>query len=393
MVEISNDEIAKDPFLKRILDRAEGKKIKPVNPITGNVLEKKTVNRNILTVKTKKTFQEFCREIYQWSVRLSGEQEVDLQFIRFKPEWLQLYSRLSHTQGNLIKVVGPQGSGKTTLSNWLYAGLPRKETAKIRMIKGQEALGHYEKYKDFITVENSQGKDRRILNTEKDWSWNYDSRVKTFIIDLWDYGKNSRRDITKALDAIQDYWNYSCNQKSLINIVVFLQKEALPLHFFLGKMEYFEVKPWKPKGLVECYKSIFGSYDPFTEEVLTEIAYLSRGIFRNFKRYISYCLDFLFEKNLKGITQQDLRNVITTEKIVQDMELQLSELFPRSKKNRVLSVKVLRFLREHGQTQQKILEEQFFNDKMSCSRILNTLTLYGYLKFTVQGRTRLWEIQ
>lgn len=379
--------------------------------MTEKILEKPTViipsNRNTVTVKKEKTFVEKCREIYQWSVRLSNEQEADLKFIVPKPDWMQLYSRLRMAQGNLVKVVGPQGSGKTTLSNWLYAGLPRKkhkedpnermdlETVKIRIIKGLESFGKYKKYRDFEYVEDplNSHKKLRVSITDKDWEWNIDDTVKHLIVDLWDYSKNSRRDITKALDAIQDYWAYRCREKSLLNIVVFLQKEALPLHFFLGKMEYFEIKPWKPTELADCYQHIFNSYDPFTKEALTEIAYLSRGIFRKFKKYIADCLMVLFAKKLSIITIENVRNIITNEKLVQDMELQLSELFPHSKKNREYAVTVLRFLREHGETQQTVLTKQFFADKMSCSRLLNALALHGYVEFIEEGRERIWKVK
>lgn len=411
--EITDEEITKDKFLKRILDRAEGKTVSPINIVTGEVVETDTSiiepeelevessNRNTVTVKTEKTFHEYCREIYQWSVRLSNEQEADLKFIRPKPEWMGLFSRLRMAQGNLIKVVGPQGSGKTTLADWLYGGLPRSETVKTRMTKGQESFGDYEKIKCYTDVEDVRTeKTKRVLTTDKDWSWHIKDNVKHLIVDLWDYSKNSRRDITKALDAIQDYWSYRCGEHkrtphrtSLVNIVVFLQKEALPLHFFLGKMEYFEIKPWKPTELVDCYQHIFNSCDPFTKDALTEIAYLSRGIFRNFKRYISHCLGVLFNKQLSRITKENVKTIITTQRIVEDMELQLSELFPHSKKNREYAVTVLRFLREHGQTQQKVLTKQFFENKMSCSRVLNALALYGYLEFTDEGRERTWKVK
>lgn len=430
---VTDDEIANDPFLRRILDRAEGKTVNPINEVTGEVVEsdenkklessvtllhseteletqkepekellKKTMPKadcNYVTVKTEKTFMEYCREIYQWSVRLSNEQEADLKFIVAKPEWMGLFSRLRLAQGNLIKVVGPQGSGKTTLSNWLRAGLPKSETYKTRMAKGQESFGYYEKIKLYENVEDVlTEKTKRVLTTEKDWSWNIKDDIKHLIVDLWDYSKNSRRDITKALDAIQDYWDHRCDEHKrygtpLLNIVVFLQKEALPLHFFLGKMEYFEIKPWKPNELAECYQRIFTSYDPFTKEALTEIAYLSRGIFRNFKRYISNCLSELFNKQLSIITKENVKTIITTQRIVQDMELQLSELFPHSKKNREYAVTLLRFLREHGETQQTVLTKQFFTDKMSCSRLLNALALHGYVEFIEEGRERIWKVK
>jgi hypothetical protein len=63
------------------------------------------------------------------------------------------------------------------------------------------------------------------------------------VVDLWDVSKTNTKDIVKALDAVQDWWNNRCRErvkrtasgviidKGVPNIVIMLQKEALPLHF------------------------------------------------------------------------------------------------------------------------------------------------------------------
>jgi len=354
------------------------------NTLTAS-LEKSTVekpenlkNRNTLTVvtekstetKPEKTEPHIYQKIFQWAVCLSNEQEFnDIRYLP-QPSWLQLVKRLELTQGNLIKVVGAQGIGKTTLCNWLLKSLiSNGQKAAMRRLQKGEQLGEYEKIKYKEYERDEQGKPFSYITTEKEWEWDY-GLVQTLLIDLWDYSKTDQREIVKSLDAIQEWWQhryveYSRYKKCLPNIVIFLQKESLPLHFFLGKMEYFELKPWRAEQLAEYYHFAFETYEPFTKEALVEIGVLSQGVFRKFKEYISACMNEWFVSSGKdfktmSINIQDVRRIITADKIVRDMDLQLSEIWQRSKEKRYTSVKVLGFLREHGKTTQQNIEEIFF---------------------------------
>ena len=371
---------------------------------------------NVLTVKTEteKPREEppSVLKVYNWATHLTHEEEAAEAFIMPRPEWKKLVRRLIYTSGNLIKVVGPQGAGKTTMANYLFRELSKVENKRVvfrSLQKGYESFGYWEEYKSLERVEDVNGvKEKWVVSKDRDWEWLYADDTRTFIIDLWDYSKSSQKDIIKALDAIQDYWRYRCNLRKdklnrrekivpvVPNIVIFLQKEALPLHFFLGKMTFFELKPWKPEDLVKYYKEAFKGTFPFTEEALREVAALSRGIFRKFKEYIAACLDEFLSEGInynRQITAEDVRRIITTEKLVQDMELQLCELWPRSRENRVLAVKVLRYLREKGPTLQKEIAEKFFaGNLMACSRLLNKLAHFGYVKSKKEGVERRWEI-
>lgn len=328
--------------------------------------------------------------IYQWAVKLAREIDPN-EPIFPKPEWIRLANRLRLTQGNLIKVVGPQGAGKTTMARFLYEALKagRKSAWYRRIVKGSESFGYYE-----------------TIGTEKDWVYFHEAQDSdTIIVDLWDYSKTVTKDIIKALDALQDVWLFRCREadkikKPVPNIVVFLQKEVLPLHFFLGKMTLFKLEPWGPSELISFYKKQFGSTFPFSEEALTEIAFLSNGIFRKFKEYIAACLETLFQNQTPAditadtqISLDDVRQIINAEKVVSDMELTLCELWPRNKENRVLAVKVLQFLRQNGPTFQEEITKKFFSgNKMAASRFLNTLALHNFVRFTDIGRKRRWSV-
>ena len=368
---------------------------------------------NALTVETRKWL---LTSIYNWATCLAYEQEAQTRpLILPQPEWKKLLNRLIFSQGNLIKIVGPQGVGKTTFANWLALNLEKagRKTAfqKIRKSEEKESFGFFEKE---LTPEIYSGEIYNKL--EKQWYWCFE-HVENIIIDLWDYSKSSERDIIKALDALQSWWLMRANtriekkgneviDRGIPNIVIFLQKEALPLHFFLGKMVYFEIKPWKPEDLTGYYKELLRQFAgnlgmnetfPFMEDALNEIAILSRGIFRKFKEYLAACLDCLItEQGLdatKTITLNDVKCVLTTEKLVQDMELTLCELWPRNKDNRVFAVKLLRYLREHGPTPQKTIAAEIFDGNlMLCSRIINKLGEHAFLKVEKKAAEKIWSV-
>ena len=369
-------------------------------------VDEKIKNSNTLTVQTKKTEEEkiekkeesALQKIYQWSILLSGEEDNSPFYI--PEEWLKIVRRLRLVHGHLLKIIGDQGIGKTTMARFLKNGLDKNTTIMKRMQKGYEEFGRFERNQWIDTVSDLDEREhRKVIVTDKDWEWNVSDDTINLIVDMWDYNRNNQKDITKALDGIQEYWIHRVsenkrNKTPLVNIVIFLQKEALPLHFFLGKMELFEIKPIPPLNLVAYYENLFHTLKPFTEESLTEIAYYSNGIFRKFKQYISLCIEEILLTPEKTLTLEDVKQIITPEKIVFDMELQLSKIWQRNTENRILSVKVLRFLREHGETKQHTIEEEFFyNNKMACSRLLNALKLHNFVEFKVDGKERLWNIK
>jgi RecA/RadA recombinase len=373
-------------------------------------------NYNSLTQKDK---LRILSTVYNWASHLCFEEDANaFPYIVPRPEWKVLLRRLLHSTGNLIKVVGAQGSGKTTFAHWLVWSLQKagQKAEFRRMIKGQEEFGYWDVSKEPEKIYIDEWTTKTVLVTRKEWSWFYED-VQTLVVDLWDVSKTNTKDIVKALDAVQDWWNDMCRErvkrtasgviidKGVPNIVIMLQKEALPLHFFLGKMSYFELKPWDPEELVAAYEGFLkekfqqnlGTY-PFTREALLEIAFLSRGIFRKFKEYVAACFDAVLSTDNgfnvdRIITLEDVKTAITTEKLTQDMELTLCELWPRNKDNRIYAVKVLRFLRENGPTPQKVLATEIFDGNlMLCSRVLNKLGDYGFLKMEKKGVEKIWSV-
>jgi hypothetical protein len=356
---------------------------------------------NSITLQIENIADEGVLKVYRWASLLQGEVNPYGAPILLPDSWVKLARRLALAQGQLWKVIGSQGMGKTTFAKWLYSTLSQwgLKCKQIRIQKGHEAFGEFEKIPLYEEVETGflpSSPKRLILRWFKEWEWKVDNDIQVLLIDLWDHQKNMVKDTVKALDALQDYWSYRNEAPKserrgrpgpLLSIVVFLQKEHLPLNFFLGKMETFELEPFKAEELVDFYRSLFGSFKPFSESALRKVAEFARGNFRQFKRGIA---NVIAESDFKrDISVDDVRKILLSAKFAKDMELRLCEIFPRSKQRRLQAIRVIQNLREKEPeplTQRQL--EQLFPNKMACSRILNALALAGFLEIQKAARNQ-----
>ena len=175
------------------------------------------------------------------------------------------------------------------------------------------------------------------------------------------------------------------------NIVVFWQKELCGGHFSFGKFDVVELKTWQPQDLVSKIEKKWRH--PFAHEALLGRAILSRGIWRRFKKYMRICLDHFYYATQTEITVEDVKQWISLDQLVKDMELELMDLYPRQKENRRMTVMVLRFLREKGPTDQPAIARALFEgNKMACSRLLHKLEGYDYVASEYQDRCKVWRI-
>lgn len=260
-------------------------------------------------------------------------------------------------------------------------------------------------------------------------------KYRNLIIDTADFNKTKTNELDHHIKQIQELWNiiyenyneFDTEYNLHINIVVFLQQEIYDRyrHFFIGKFKpvYF-VEPFKPLTLVNFYKHKFGSSDPFSPEALTELAVLSRGIFRRFKIYIGLCLDnindvtmtpnidnntsLLLEKNLNKesieiegysgsrsskkssviVTLQNVQTWIKDKTLIQDLELELHNVFPKQKGLRNITVQLLREL-AHGSLKQREIAEKYFDGyEKGASRFLKSLEENEYITRTYVGKDK-----
>ena len=85
------------------------------------------MDSNTITQKTENSEIPY-KEIYQWSSELTAEQEAAPGYYLWTDEDRKLLFRLMNTRGNLIAVIGLQGSGKTALKEALSSELSKKRS-------------------------------------------------------------------------------------------------------------------------------------------------------------------------------------------------------------------------------------------------------------------------
>jgi hypothetical protein len=344
--------------------------------------------------------------VYKWAAELTAEQRYALpEKTReerisegWKPENFDdyyvtkdarsLFYEVKHTEKGLIGVVGLQGIGKSVLLRVLanYLG---KEGFFYRWTP------EWEKDLDWANEHWSASIPQvpYAPATPLDFLPDADtpaflSRFKCVFIDLPDYSKKSGSQMDKDLQNIADLW-----VKSNTLFVIGIQKEMFETcrHFFMGKMSIIELKPLKPDEMVSAFKKKWKTVEPFTEEALTLIAQLSRGIFRRFLRYVMSCIkQTAIEKGSYPITVETVKSAVTLDQRVKDMDLELTDLFHNNKEQKMQAVKTLAYL-SNKNANQKEIAELLDVDEATAGRLVKKLETYGYLK-RERGAHGAWDL-
>jgi DNA-binding MarR family transcriptional regulator len=172
--------------------------------------------------------------------------------------------------------------------------------------------------------------------------------------------------------------------------VVAIQKEMFRDHFFFDKMEKVELQPLRPMQMVEAYRKRFNSVDPFTEDALLSLARMSRGIFRRFLRYITLTLRDQDRTHGEGpIDVTFVKQAIPVARLAEDMELELTELFPKHSDLRMLAVRLIMFLQEHGERKQSELAGLLDVEPYVLSRLLTKLETARYVSRRREGNDKI----
>jgi len=207
---------------------------------------------------------------------------------------------------------------------------------------------------------------------------------KTILIDTPDYARTDRRLLAKDLDELYWLWNHlTTHGGPAPNIVITIQKEMFRnQHFFLGKMKKIELPPLTPKQMLAAYLCRFNTAFPFTEDALLTLARMSRGIFRRYLQYITLTLQHWEARKepYNSIDPEMVKTTITTEHLAEDMELELSELFPKQSELRLKAVQILLHLQESGPKRQTQLTKDLDLEPYKLSRLLEKLELHKYVK-------------
>jgi hypothetical protein len=205
------------------------------------------------------------------------------------------------------------------------------------------------------------------------------SQAKAIFIDMPDYNKTNLQLMGKDVDELQWMWNYFMERQwSKISILISVQKEIIMRkpHFFFGKVMWSALKPLTPEQLLEAYLQKWKSYEPFSEAALRLVAKLSRGVFRRFLKYVHFAIRAGVKTDL--ISTDDVGNVISSEILLDDMELELSDIFSDSQR-RIQAVKVFVMLRSGSLTQKQIAENLGISEA-TAGKLVGKLETYDYVR-------------
>jgi hypothetical protein len=206
---------------------------------------------------------------------------------------------------------------------------------------------------------------------------------KVILIDMPDYPKKDMRLLNRDIGGLRALWMKTRELGGERCFIFFFQKELFGQHMFYNKMNMDELKPFTAEELVEAYKKKFNETAPFDETALLEIARMSQGVFRRYKRYIAFCLiAFDQQQAAASISIDDVRRTITIDHLIADMQLQLVEVFPNVE-HRALAVRIIEYVRLHPDVNQMQLAEALETNEVAVSRISNKLQEQGYIKKTL----------
>lgn len=385
-------------------------------------------------------------EVYTWASHLTAEMRFG-DFItkeQVKEEYYlttsvrRLLFKLRNIEQGIIGVVGLQGVGKTATLQVLATMLHSKQNPALFVHwttdwfkKLKETPDVIEIYRDSVyfharerveTLGRSHvkvlGKDvtypmlsdieQRIAPIEKvelylgkteckklkeEAVYTCLSNARFLFIDLPDYSKKNRTQMNKDLKLVETIWKkLQGNEYETWQIFVLgIQKEMFGGHFFFGKMDIVELEPLKSTELVEAYKKKWETSEPFTDDALLLIAEYSRGVFRRFLKYIQVCIErTVTEQKEFPITVSLVKETVTLDKLVKDMELELSDIF-KQKEKKLQAVKLLNFLRLVKQANQKLIAKELDINEMAVSRLVSKLEAHNYITRT-RGRQKEWLI-
>lgn len=97
--------------------------------------------------------------------------------------------------------------------------------------------------------------------------------------------------------------------------------------------------------------------EPFTEEALISLARMSRGIFRRFLKYITLTIRHWEASGNGTIDTVLVKQAVPVARLVEEMDLELAELFPKHSGLRLLAARLRMLLEESGERKQSELAD------------------------------------
>jgi len=321
-----------------------------------------------------------------FSSLLNGSHEASKSFLsRYLPE---LWEHSSSTTR------APRSSSSSGLLGKMERLLEETRSLTREVIKNPEFYASDAAFDEAHRLE--QGLEKATVKRLREAAWMETLQTKDILlVDTPDYSKSDRRLMAKDLEEIYWLWNTLASSGIQPNIVLAIQKEMFRGHFFFDKMRTIELRPLRPGQMIESYLRRFKSAEPFTEEALSAVARMSRGIFRRFLRYVLLVIESWEMRPKPGgpIDLQIVRKAVTVERLAEDMELELMEIFPKQSQLRFQAVRLLLLLEESGPRRQKELAEELGVEEYALSRILGKLESHRYIVRRREGKDKVVSLR
>jgi len=332
--------------------------------------------------------------------------------------------KIRNTPHALIAVSGLQGSGKTRIllelqkdfpksiyckwsRNWLKEALTWDSTRMIytKYVQGEgegiyDELSAKEKNKliNKYAVRSMEFEDfpffamEKIVGKSQCNEFKREAAMQVFegsdliLLDMPDYNKYTPSLMNLDFDELQRFWGSLTGSKA--KFVIAFQKELIMRnpHFFIGKLDLMDLEPLSTQELIEAYNICTGDTELFSQEALTLLAQLSRGIFRRFKKYIRSTIEGTMEENLKAnreasipLTPEHVNKAITEKVLSADLELELCDVF-KEKEKRTQAIGLLNQLRVSSPLNQKEAAKFLSLSEATTGKLINKLLAYRYIE-------------
>jgi hypothetical protein len=314
--------------------------------------------------------------------------------------WDEYWERLWLTAADNLEIRKKLGIGdpitmKYELDAWKNASNELHPT-KINVLTGDRMT--YKESRRAMLDERADGETLEkalglsvVQSIKRGFLNRYFFKAKAIFIDMPDYNKTNLQLMGKDVDELQRMWNYFMESESMkTSFLIAVQKEIVMKkpHFFFGKVMWSTLKPLTPEQLLEAYLQKWKSYEPFTEDSLRLIAKLSRGVFRRFLKYLHFAIRASIKNDLISI--DDVGKAISSEILLNDMELELSDVFSNSQ-HRIQAVKVFEMLRSVTLTQKQIAENLGISEAVT-GKFVAKLELYDYVRRTRSKEGKGWNV-
>jgi len=104
-------------------------------------------------------------------------------------------------------------------------------------------------------------------------------------------------------------------------------------------------------------------------------------------------LQYSESRGRKMIDTGTVKEAVTVERLAEDMERELAELFPKQSDLRLQAVRLLMYLEESGPKKQGELVEEFGLEEYAMSRLLAKLELHRYIARRREGTDKIVSLQ